>query len=152
MSAVIRLILKARAALIGAMLFVAGCGSAMTDTLKAEDALAVTTSQVAHAIDGADALLEARTRTQLATDQAGAKASYAGYKPKIEKARLAVHTAQDVVNDAEQVRARIPSANGGTCASGCMGVSGDFTAWLPVMAKALSALEQAYADLKGLVQ
>lgn len=149
----IRLVQKIRAALLGMTLVAtAGCGTAMTDTLKAEDTLAVTTSQVAHAVDGADALLEAQTRIRMATDAAAAKASYGGYKPKIEKARLAVHTAQDTVTDAEAVRVRIPAKDGGTCASGCTGASGDFTAWLPAMGKALAALEQAYADLKGLVQ
>lgn len=150
MRAVIR---KLRAALFGmALVATAGCSSAMLDTLKAEDALAVTSSQVAHAVDGADALLEAKTRTQMATDVAGAKAFYASYKPAIEKARQAVHDSQDVVTNAEAVRSRIPSSAGGTCASGCVGVASDFTAWFPAIGQALAALEKAYADLKGLVQ
>jgi hypothetical protein len=119
-----------------------GCGSAITDTLKVEATLAVTDSLVAHAVDGADALLEARTRAQMATDPAGAKAAYASYKPKIEKARLAVHTGQDVITDAESARASIPSG----------GDASRFTAWMPALSQALIALQQAYADIKGLVQ
>jgi hypothetical protein len=145
-------VLFALAAVIGmAALIAAGC-SAMNDTLKVEDTLAITTSQVAHAVDGADALLEAKTRVQLATDASGARAYYASYKPKIEKARLAVHTAQDTITDAEEVRAKIPSSAGGTCANGCTGVATDYQAWLPPLSQALSALTQAYDDVKGLVQ
>lgn len=137
---------------VGFVVAVSGCASTTTGTLKAEDALAVLTSQVAHAVDGADALLETATRSQLASDPAGAKSYFASYKPAIEKARLAVHTSQDVITDAEAVRSRIPSSAGGTCATGCTGASADFTAWLPALEKALASLEQVYSDIKGLVQ
>lgn len=136
---------------LGLVIALSGCGSGMTTTLKAEDALAVLTSQVAHAVDGADALLETKTRALMTTDATGAKVYYAGYKPTIEKARLAVHTSQDVVNDIEAVRSRIPSSAGGTCASGCTGLVADFTAWLPALSKALTSLEQVYSDIKGMV-
>jgi len=139
------------APLMLALACLSGCGAEMNNVLKVEDTLAVTTSQLARAVDGADALLEAKTRALASTDKPGAITYYNGYKPKIEKARAAVHASQDVITDAEAVRARIPSKDGGTCASGCLGVAKDFTAWLPALSQALVALQQAYADLKGLV-
>lgn len=129
-----------------------GCGGSMNDVLKAEDTLAVTTSQVAHVVDGADALLEVKTRAKMASDPTGALAFYNGYKPKIEKARAAVHTSQDVIADAEATRSRIPAKDGGTCNAGCTGVASDFTAWLPALSSALAGLKDVYSDLKGLVQ
>lgn len=131
-----------RAFALALVLIAGGCGSAMTDTLKIEDTLAVTSSLVAHAVDGADALLEAKTRAQMATDPAGAKTAFNSYKPKIDKARLAVHTAQDTITDAEAARAKIPTGGDAT----------NFTKWMPVLSQALVALQQAYADIKGLVQ
>lgn len=128
--------------LLVALALVAGCAPTMNATLKTEATLAVTSSLVAHAVNGADALLEVKTRATMATDPAKARTAYEAYKPKIEKARLAVHTAQDVVTDAEAERAKIPTG----------GDASKFTAWLPALTEALAALQQAYADLKGLVQ
>ena len=131
-----------------------GCASTMKDTLKVEDTLTVATSQLAHAVDGADALLNAKARAQLATDPAAAKATYAAYKPKIEHARAAVHTAHTTIGDADDARKAIPTGSGGTCSppDPCAGDPKQFTAWLPTLKSVLVLIEDAYSELRKAVQ
>lgn len=147
--------IRAAALVLVAALFCSGCGDPMMATVKTENALVLTTSQLAHAVDGVDQIENGKARAKLdAGDVVGARVLYAQYKPKVEKARAAVHTGQDTLTDVEAVRSKIPTSSGGTCSppASCTGDPKQFTAWQPAIAAALAAAEQAFAEIKSEVQ
>ena len=121
---------------------VTGCASAQKDTMTAEFALSSATSLCFKTIDGVDQVVTDRIRVKLMNgDHDGAVQDYADYKPKIEKARAGCNAAADTVQNAEKVRASIPTG----------GDVSVYTAWLPALTQAAAMVAQVVADVKGLV-
>ena len=130
-------------ALVLCACFGVGCASAQKDTMTAEFALSSATSLCFKTLDGVDQIVTDRIRVKMLNgDHDGAVQDYADYKPKIEKARASCNAAADTVQNAEKVRASIPT--GGDVST--------FTAWLPALTQAAALVTQAIADAKGLVQ
>ena len=120
-----------------------GCASAQKDTMTAEFALSSATSLCFKTIDGVDQVVTDRIRVKLLNgDHQGAIQDYADYKPKIEKARGACNTAEDVYENADKERQAAAKINKWD----------NFNAWLPALLQASSAVAQAVSDIKGLVQ
>jgi hypothetical protein len=120
-----------------------GCATAQRDTLMAELTLAKTTSIGYRTVDGVDKLKVDAIRAELDGGQAvKAKADYAAYKPKIEKARAALNAAEDTLENADKERVAASKINDWK----------NYTAWLPALEQAAATVAQVVADIKGLVQ
>jgi hypothetical protein len=120
-----------------------GCASAQKDTIMAELALAKSTSIGYRTLDDVDKLKVDAIRTELDGGQAlKAKADYAAYKPKIEKARAALNAAADTLENADKERVAASKINDWR----------NYTAWLPAFEQAAATVAQVVADIKGLVQ
>jgi hypothetical protein len=124
-------------------LLATGCASAQKDTMMAELTLAKTTSIGYRTVDGVDKLTVDAIRAELDGGQAvKAKADYAAYKPKIEKARAALNAAEDTLENADKERVAASKINDWK----------NYTAWLPALEQAAATVAQVVADIKGLVQ
>lgn len=130
------------ALIICAAFGVVGCASAQMTTMKAEFALGSAVSLCYRTVDGVDEVVTEKIHAQNATDHAAAVTAYANYKPKIEKARAACNTADDVYENADKERQAATKINDWK----------NFNAWLPALIQAASSVGQAIADIKGLVQ
>lgn len=120
-----------------------GCATAQMTTMKAEFALGSAVSLCYRTVDGVDEVVTDKIRvTLLNGDHAAAIQAYADYKPKIEKARLACRTADDVYENADHERQAAAKINDWK----------SFNQWLPALITAASTISQAIADIKGLVQ
>lgn len=120
-----------------------GCGSAQMTTMKAEFALGSAVSLCYRTVDGVDEVVTDKIRvTMLNGDHDAAVQAYADYKPKIEKARLACRTANDAYENADAERQAAAKINDWK----------QFNQWLPVLIQSAATVQQAIADIKGLVQ
>lgn len=119
-----------------------GCATAQMTTMKAEFALGSAVSLCYRTVDGVDEVVTDKIRvTLLNGDHQAAVQAYADYKPKIEKARLACRTANDVYENADHEREAAAKINDWK----------QFNQWLPALIQAASTVAQAIADIKGLV-
>ena len=125
-----------------ALVCLAGCATAQRDTLLAETSLASAVSLAYRTIDGVDNVKVASIRAKMAVDPAAANRDYVAYKPKIEKARAAVNSAEDVLEDADNLREAASKASGDWK---------NYTAYLPALVSALATIQQTIADVKGLL-
>ena len=120
-----------------------GCATAQMVTMKAEFALGSAVSLCYRTVDGVDEVVTDKIRvTLLNGDHDKAVQAYADYKPKIEKARLACRTADDVYENADHERQAAAKINDWK----------QFNQWLPALITAASTVAQAISDIKGLVQ
>lgn len=129
-------------AYLALLLCLAGCASTQRDTLLAETSLASAVSLAYRTIDGVDNVKVAAIRAKMATDPAAANRDYVAYKPKIEKARAAVNSAEDVLEDADKLRDAATKASGDWK---------NYYAYLPALVSALVTIQQTIADVKGLL-
>jgi hypothetical protein len=130
---------------VGALGFAAsltGCASAERDTMVAELGLSSSLSLGYKTIDGIDQVRTEAIHTEFVAGQVTkAKADYSAYKPQIEKARAALNTANDTLENAERIRAAIPTG----------GAVDAYAAWLPALTAAYATVVQAVTDVKGLL-
>ena len=111
-------------------------------TMKAEFALGSATSLCYRTVDGVDQLVTDQIRVESVNgDHDKAAQDYADYKPKIEKARAACNTAEDVYENADKERQAATKINKWD----------NFNAWLPALLQASAFVTQAISDIKGLV-
>jgi hypothetical protein len=121
-----------------------GCASAQKDTMLAELSLSSAVSLGYRTIDGIDKLKTDAIRAEISGAGVGkAQADYDVYKPKIEKARAGINTAEDVLENADRLRQAAQKGAGNWT---------DYTAYLPTLASMLPTVQQLIADVKGLSQ
>lgn len=130
-------------ALIIALALVAGCASAQKDTMLAELSLSSAVSLGYRTIDGVDKVRTDAIRAEIAVDPAKANADYVAYKPKIEKTRAGLNTAEDVLEAVDKARQAAVKGAGNWS---------DYTAYLPQLVLLLPTIQQLILDVKGLIR